>query len=242
MKKILVLFLLLTLLAVPGFSTKTGGTPIVGGGTGVITVPSASTIGKGGLDFGFYYIGPDTIAISGGFGFVKDLDLSFGFEMDDNNPNLDPFIQIRGKFRFSDSGSAGAWAFGADLAMAKGDDTIQDDLKFSLYLVNSFYPSSWQFTWGFGYTFEDGNDDSINFFVGLSKEIIKNLYIEMDFSNYPNRYYADSDSNNSARGIGNIAARLHLFDGLLRLSLGLFDAFDSNRVFGLGVAVKLKLF
>lgn len=239
MKKILVVVLLLALVALPGFSAYNGGTPIVGGGTGIITVPTTSTIGQGGLDVGFYYVGPDTIALSAGFGFINNLDLSLGLELDDGTAS--PYIQIRGKYRFSSKRSS-SWAGGLDIAMATGDTVYGDDLKISPYIVNSFYISAikFQFTWGAGFTFEDGNDSSINFFVGLSKKLVKGIYLEMDFSNYATRYFQDFDANNASRGIGNIAARFHLFDGLLRLSLGLFDVFDANRVFGLGAALKLN--
>ena len=235
LKKVLVIVLLIGL-SVSAFAAKTGGTPIIGGGTGILTIPTASTIGSG-VDLGFYFIAPDTIAVSAGFGLIPKLDLSVGFELDDDGSDTDPYLHLRGKYRFSGDNSTDKWAFGLDVTLAMGDGAA-DTSQITIYIVNTYFLSSWQFSWGFGYTFD--NDDNINFMVGLSKEIISNLYLEMDFSNYPNRYYGGSHMN-SGRGIVNIGARLHLFDGVLRLTAGLFDAFDDTREFGLGVALKLKL-
>jgi hypothetical protein len=235
-KRIMLVFGLL-LLAASGFATVSGGSPIVGGGTGILTVPTARTIGSGGIDLGFYFIGPKTFAISAGFGLLNEFDLSVGFEVDDDNGSygLDPFVHIRSKYRFSGSDSNG-WAFGADLGLALGDGS-GDKSQFSLYVVNSFYQASWQFTWGGGYTF--GSRNNINFMVGVSREIVQNLYFEVDFSNFSYRYFG-GDHLSQDRGIGNAALRLLLFGGKFRLSLGLFDAFDSTRQIGLGAAVKLR--
>ena len=98
MKKRILLVLLVLCLAT-GLMAK-GGSPIVGGGTGILTIPNANTMGKGVLDLGFYYITSDTFAISVGFGLIEELDLSVGFEMDSNNDPEEPFIHVRGKYRF----------------------------------------------------------------------------------------------------------------------------------------------
>lgn len=218
-------------------AATSGGSPIVGGGTGILTVPTARTMGSGALDLGFYFIGPKTFAVSGGFGLMEELDLSIGFEIDSDGgaANLDPFLHIRSKYRFAGS-DANGWAFGADFGHALGDGG-GDKSHFTLYIANSFYQASWQFTWGAGYTF--GSDDNINFMVGVSREIVQNLYIEVDYSNYSYRYFPGGHLSEN-RGIGNAALRLHLLDGKLRLTLGLFDAFDANRELGLGLAFKAK--
>lgn len=241
---ILVCIAILTL-SLPAFAANTGGSPIVGGGSGVITTPNAYTIGQGGLDVGMYYITKSTLAASVGFGFIDRLDLSFCFEMDgDDKIKSDPFLHIRGKYRFAgENRGQDTWAFGLDAALALGDDAKNlshpSSPAFTVYIVNSFFLASFQFNWGVGYTF--GNKDNINFMVGLSKLIVTNLYIEADFSNYPNRYFnlGSSAHADTTRGVGNIAARLHLFDGVLRLTLGLFDAFDASRELGMGAALKL---
>ena len=60
----------------------------------------------------------------------------------------------------------------------------------------------------------------------------------MDFSNFGNRYFYAKHAD-EGRGVGNIALRFHLFDSKLRLTAGLFDAFDDNRQLGLGATFKL---
>jgi len=247
MKKVLTLACLASLLfALPAFAEKNGGTPIIGGGTGVLTTPTAYTIGQGGLDIGFYWVHPSTMAASIGFGFIDKLDLSFGFELDDDTGvDADPFLHIRGKYRFSgENRGQDTWAFGTDLALATGDAadglTHPKSPAVTMYIVNSFFLSSFQFSWGLGYTF--GCEEDINFLVSISKLIVPSFYIEADFSNYANRYFNQTPGlhSNVGRGVGNIAARLHLFEGVLRLSLGLFDAFDDNREIGLGAGLKLN--
>ncbi len=247
MKRILVLASIAVLaLSLPAFADKNGGSPIIGGGTGVITTPTAYTIGQGGLDVGFYFITKSTMAASVGFGFIDKLDLSFGFELDDDTGvDADPFLHIRGKYRFSgENRGQDTWAFGLDVALAMGDQASSLDNPsspaFTMYIVNSFFLASFQFNWGVGYTF--GYDDNINFMVGISKLIVPSFYIEADFSNYANRYFTTGAGAhaNIGRGVGNIAARLHLFEGVLRLTLGLFDAFDASREIGLGAALKLN--
>jgi hypothetical protein len=246
MKRILTLACVALLaLSLPVFATKSGGSPIIGGGTGVITTPTAYTIGAGGMDIGFYWVNPSSLAASIGFGFIDKLDLSFGFELDDDTGiDADPFLHIRGKYRFSGANRGqDTWAFGLDVALALGDKASSlsnpSSPAFTMYVVNSFFLASFQFNWGVGYTF--GYDENINFMVGISKLIVQNFYIEADFSNYANRYFTQGSGAhaNVSRGIGNIAARLHLFDGMLRLTLGVFDAFDSSREIGHGVALKL---
>jgi hypothetical protein len=234
MKKLAIMAAVLLLPGGVVFGANSGGSPIVGGGTGILTVPTARTMGTGALDLGFYFIGPKTFAVSGGFGLMNELDLSIGFELDDNNVQ-DPFLHIRSKYRFAGS-DANGWAFGADFGHALGEGGGKQS-HFTIYLVNSFYQASWQFTWGFGYTF--GSKDNINFMVGVSREVVQNLYVEVDYSNYSYRYF-DGGHLSEHRGIGNAALRLHLLDGKLRLTLGLFDAFDANREIGLGVAFKAK--
>ena len=231
--------------SLPAFAEKNGGTPIIGGGTGVITTPTAYTIGASGLDIGFNWISKSTLAASIGFGFIDKLDLSFGFELDDDTGvDADPFLHIRGKYRFyGENRGQDTWAFGLDMALALGDqaDALSnpESPAITMYVVNSFFVSSFQFNWGVGYTF--GTEDNINFMVGISKLIVPSFYIEADFSNYANRYFAAGSGAhaNVGRGVGNIAARLHLFEGVLRLTLGLYDAFDATREIGLGAALKL---
>jgi len=232
-----ILLVLLISVVLPGFvvSGQYGGTPIVGGGIGIITIPSATTISTG-FDFGFYYINPDTIAVSVGFAVLERFDISVGYETDDANAN-EPFLHLRGKYRFAGSNSGDHWAFGIDYTAGLGDNASPGDYL-SFYIVNTFFTTAWQFSWGFGYTLE--SDDNINFMVGVSRKIVTSLYLEADFSNFPNRYY-NSSHGNSSRGIGNVALRVHLFDSKLRLTLGLFDAFDENRELGFGAGFKLTM-
>lgn len=236
LKKIVVV--MLVLLSASGLMAS-GGSSILGGGTGILTIPTANTMGKGVLDLGFYFITPETLAFSVGFGFIERLDLSFGLELDNDSWDADPYVHIRAKYRFAGDGKSDSWAFGADLALALGD-AVSDDNEISIYLVNSSYMSSlgMEFTWGIGYTF--GYDDNINLMVGVSKKIIENLYLEMDFANFSNRYFW-SHHGDANRGVGNLGLRVHLFDGKLRLTAGLFDAFDASREFGLGATFKLTL-
>ena len=227
---------LMVLLLASGAMAR-GGTPIVGGGTGILTIPNANTMGKGVLDLGFYFITEETFAFSLGFGIIERLDLSIGFEMDGNQPDESPYVHVRSKYRFAGSGKNDSWALGVDLALAL-DDQAQKDDHLTFYLVNSYWASSlgMQFSWGVGYTIK--RDDNFNVMIGVSKQIVKNLYIEMDFSNFGNRYF-NAEHADENRGVGNIALRFHLFDGKLRLTAGLFDAFDGNRQFGAGTTFKL---
>lgn len=218
--------------------TARGGSPIVGGGTGILTVPNANTMGKGGMDLGFYFISSDTFAFSLGFGIIERLDLSVGFEIDGEQTTESPYLHARAKYRFAGSGKDDSWALGVDLALAM-DDQANPDNHISFYLVNSYFAENlgMQFSWGVGYTIK--RDDNFNVMIGVSKQIVKNLYIEMDFSNFGNRYFFAKHAN-EGRGVGNAALRFHLFDGKLRLTGGLFDAFDGNRQLGLGTSFKLS--
>ena len=84
---------------------------------------------------------------------------------------------------FSGDGKSDSWALGMDVALATGDGA-KDDNRFSFYLVNSYWATSlgMQFSWGVGYTID--RDDNFNVMIGVSKRIVENLYIEMDFSNF----------------------------------------------------------
>lgn len=244
MKKIIILTaVLLMLFTTAGWAVRHGGTPIIGGGTGILTVPNAATIGKGGIDLGFHWVQKNTFAGSFGIGLIEKLDLSFGFELDDDSGvDMDPFLHFRAKYRFYGTGRTGnSWAFGVDWAHAMGEKADPSD-RVSLYLVNSYFAGAWgvQFTWGVGYTFDQAEQKNINFLVGISKKIVPSFYIEADYSNFATRYFNGPHMDQN-RGVGNIAARLHLFEGVLRVTAGLFDAFDANRKIGLGLALKLSL-
>lgn len=244
MKKIFLLAAGLFLAATgSGWAVVHGGTPIIGGGTGILTVPTAATIGKGGIDLGFYWVQDNTFAGSFGIGLIQKLDLSVGFELDDDSGvDQDPFIHFRAKYRFYGSGRGGnSWAFGVDWAHAVGDAADPDD-RVSIYLVNSYFQGAWgvEFTWGVGYTFDQAEQKNVNFLVGISKKIVPSFYIEADYSNFATRYFNGPHMDEN-RGVGNIAARLHLFEGKLRVTAGLYDAFDANRKIGLGLALKLNL-
>ena len=70
--------------------------------------------------------------------------------------------------------------------------------------------------------------------------VLLRIYIlKWIFLIFSNRYY-NAKHANETRGVGNVALRVHLFDGKLRLTGGLFDAFDDNRQLGLGAAFKLS--
>lgn len=224
------------------FSYRGGGTPINGGGTGIIAIPNAKTIGKG-VDLGLYWVGPKTISVSVGFGFIDPLDLSFAYEQDEDAPGFSPVLHLRGKYRFVGSNSAAnSWAFGLDAALNLAENA-DPATRFSIYLLNTFGSTLGEFTWGFGYTFEVENE--FNFMVGLSKQIVSGsgqfggLFLEMDYANFNTRYFPGSHLNEN-RGVGNVALRVHLFEGMARVTIGGFDVFDANRQLGIGTSFKLR--
>jgi len=232
------LILVMIILLTTGLIAR-GGSPIVGGGTGILTIPNANTMGTGVVDLGFYFITPKTISLSLGYGIIEQLDLSAGLELDNDQDDEDPFVHIRAKYRFAGTGKSDSWALGVDLSLALGDKPSEDS-RISFYLVNSYWATSlgMQFSWGVGYTID--NDDDFNVMIGVSKQIVKNLYLEMDFSNFSTRYFIAKHAGDE-RGAGNVALRFHLLDSKLRLTAGLFDAFDGNRQFGAGASFKLAL-
>ncbi|MDR2734605.1 MAG: hypothetical protein LBC99_08205 [Spirochaetota bacterium] len=237
-KHIAALGALLVLFGVPAFAAPAAGTtPTIAGGTGIITTPSAYTIPDKHIDLGFWWVNPSTLALSGGFGITERLELAAGFELDDSN--ADPFLHGRLKYRFSGANNGqDAWAIGINFDLALGDDadSLNDpgSVGFAPYIANTFFISGFQFNWGVGYTF--GLDSHINFFVGISRMILKNIiFIDADLSNFSHRF----NMAGAGHAYGNIALRFSILDSKLNISAGLYDAFETSRQFGAGVSCRL---
>jgi len=243
-KHVVALGALLVLCAVPAFAAASAGTtPTITGGTGIITSPSAYTISDKHLDLGFWWVNPETLAFSAGFGIIEQLEVAVGLELDDNfgGASVAPLLHGRAKYRFYGSNNGqNAWAFGLNFDMALGDDADSapglnpDKIALAPYFANTFVVGDFEFNWGIGYTF--GMKSHINFFVGISKMIFNDIvFIDADFSNVNYRFNFSSTNI----GIGNIAVRVSLMDKRLNISAGLYNAFEEDRQFGAGISFRL---
>jgi hypothetical protein len=233
MKKLAVVVVALFVAAVPAFAV-----PAVSGGTGIISTPTAYTVGNGGIELGFWWVNNGSIAPSISFGVTDQLEIGGGVDFGDLG--IDPIVSGRLKYRFSGSNNApNAWALGFNFDLALGDDAdgTPGEIALAPYIANTFMVSGFQFNWGLGYSF--GLKSHINFFAGISRQIIENLFIDADFTNFHYRYNFGAGSEFHGLGMGNIMLRLAVMNSKLNISAGLFNAFEKGREFGFGVSYKL---
>lgn len=239
---ILIMLFCLVPISLPAY--RGGGMPLPQGGTGIATVPSAATIGRG-IDLGLHFVGTATGSVSLGVGIIKELDISLALEGDgEGDRRLEsPYLHFRSKFRFHGNGYSDSWAAGFRVDHAAGPLGGNQPTRFSLFVVNSYAPRDWQFAWGGGYTFQSEESARIDFFIGLSRLLLSEvgdfggLYLEIDYANHSLRGYQGSHLNNDG-GVGNVLLRSSFFRGLIGMAIGLYDCFDGNRRFGFSLCGK----
>lgn len=210
--------------------------PTIDGTTGTVTMPTTSTIGRGGLELGFHYLGgyPTSVVLLG-YGISEAWDLTGAFESDSNDP-ISPFFHVDTKYRYYEGNINSA--IGCNIQHANSSSNAT---RFSIYDVIGATALYGEFSLGIGYTFD--NSDNINFWMGYSYEIFKNvLFFETDFANFPYRYPWAKDwlFANTDRGIVNMALRLHIAK-VLTFNLGSLDIMDSNRKVFLGGDFKFNI-
>lgn len=207
-------------------------TPCLPGSTGTVTMPTTTTMGAGDLCLGVRYItGEPTTVVNLGYGISSQWELSGAFEAEDTVPA--PFIHAGTKYNYYQGGAINS-SCGLGFIHSSGNK----DSKFSIYNVIGSSAFSGLFSVGIGYTFDESS--YINFWMGFSAEILKNvLYFESDFSNFPFRYYGAAFADTS-RGVVNMMVRLKLGQ-IVTIDTGSLDILDTNREFCLGCQIRVNL-